>query len=64
MSTDHAARLAHFAEEWKNLQARAEDAREALAQAARDASAEGVTAYRIRAITGAAPDTVRKWLQS
>lgn len=64
MSTDHATRLAHIAEEWRDLQARADDARESVAAAARDAHEGGMSAYRIAKATGAAPDTVRKWLQS
>jgi transposase len=56
--------LAQFAEEWRDMQARADDARKRLAANAKQAHAVGMSAYRIAQITGAAPDTVAKWLRA
>ena len=56
-------RLATLASRWRESQSAEHVAREALAEAAREAKAAGMSAYRISQVTGAAPDTVAKWLR-
>ena len=56
--------LAELATTWRESQTSEAAARDALAAAARTAHEGGMSAYRLAQITGAAPDTVRKWLQS
>lgn len=62
MITDE--RLQELATTWRESQTAEESAREALATAAREAKAHGMSAYRIGQLTGAASDTVAKWLRS
>lgn len=60
MSPDE--QLAELATTWREAQQGAEQAREALATAARAAHAGGMSAYRVQQLTGASEPTVRKWL--
>lgn len=56
--------LTRLATSWRDAQAAETAARETLAAAAREAHAQGMSAYRIAKITGAASDTVAKWLRA
>lgn len=58
-----ADQLSGLAAEWRETQEAESAAREALAQMARIARDEGTSAYRIGQLTGAASDTVAKWLR-
>lgn len=58
------AHLAALSSDWRTAQAAADQARERLAQACRDAKAAGMSAYRMEQITGASDPTIRKWLNA